>query len=485
MPNGRQNGEGPARRGGRPRLRAADIALGLWRAKWLMLVIFLPLALLSLLLASRMPVHNTAETRLLVTLGQEHVFQTGAETATPELREMTLAELEFLRSREVAERTLSRFPLSRVYPWLSSPDAAAGSVETRQRLVFRAGVEQLRADLLVESPLGSPVLIARYDNADPDVAAEVLNALVGAYLNYRLEVLDPATPTVEPAGDTSPSPDLPTVEATLAEFKAANELIDFESEQATAQALNASITQQLQQARVALEGSRSAASATRVRLEAVEPEIDLFREDSSGEALQDLMIEREDLLSRYTPESRTIAAIDQRIEGVRRAIDARESPYARIRRGPNPVRQSLEARLDSLEADAAGRQREVVVLERQLAETEAALARFAELAPDWRSLQRAVADVERQRPALRSGREASEEVAPVRTGSIRVLEPARAPLTSTSLAMPIAGIGSLLAAFAALFAGLVSAYSRRSFATAGSLSATTGLPVVAAIPRLR
>lgn len=485
MPNGRQSGEKPARGGGRPRLRAADIALGLWRAKWLMLVIFIPLALLSLLLASRMPVHSTSETRLLVTLGQEHVFQTGADTATPELREMTLAELEFLKSRDVAERALSRFPLGRVYPELSSAEATDGTMEVRQRLMFRAGVERLRADLSVESPTGSPILIARYDNADPDVAAEVLNALVGAYLSYRLDILKPVQPADDLHVDTARAPDLPTVEAALVEFHAQHEFTDFESEHARAQMLSTSITEQLQRARVALEGSRSAARATRARLDAAEPEIDLFREDSSGEVLQDLIIERENLLQRYTPESRTIAAIDQRIQGVRRAIGSRDSTYARIRRGPNPVRQALEARLDALEADAAGRQQEVTVLQRQLAENETALARFAELAPDWQMLQRDFADAEKNPPSPPSAPALSSDTSPRSVGSIRILEPARAPLASTSLALPIAVSGMAIAALMAFFAGLVAAYSRRSFATAGSLSTTTGLPVVATIPRRR
>ena len=50
----------PARQSGhlRPRLNALDLAVHLWRAKWLMLAIFAPLAAITVVAAFAMPVRR-------------------------------------------------------------------------------------------------------------------------------------------------------------------------------------------------------------------------------------------------------------------------------------------------------------------------------------------------------------------------------------------------------------------------------------------
>lgn len=455
------------------RLRAADVALGLWRAKWLMLMIFTPLAALAVLLAMRAPVHATAEARLLTMLGEEHVFHTGDETLAPELREAVLAEAEILRSRAVIERVLSLFPLARVYPDIERGISGEAA--------FRAGVEALQSDLSVETPEGGPVLVVRYDNADPDVAAEVLNAMIGAYLNHRIAVL---APDAGVAGASEAGDGLAEAQGAMTTFLDEHGVTDFETALSRTQALNAAVAGRLLEAQAALEGADSAAGATRARLQAAEQEIDLFHEDTSGEVLRDLRIEREGVLAIYGEDSAVVRAIEDRITALEQAIEAGGEAYLRVRRGPNPVRQALETRLDALAADRAGRRQEVSVLEVQLADTEAELARLSGLAPQWRVLQRRLVEAERRQTRLAPAETVEEDARarPSPMGAVRILEPAQAPLETRSLMFPIGALGLALAAVAALFAGLVSAYSRKVFSTPASLGATTGLPVVAAIP---
>ena len=62
----------------RPRLGVADTLLHLWRAKWLMLLVFVPILLLGVAFTLLTPAKYTASTRLLVRLGAEYVFACAA-----------------------------------------------------------------------------------------------------------------------------------------------------------------------------------------------------------------------------------------------------------------------------------------------------------------------------------------------------------------------------------------------------------------------
>jgi uncharacterized protein involved in exopolysaccharide biosynthesis len=65
--------------------------------------------------------------------------------------------------------------------------------------------------------------------------------------------------------------------------------------------------------------------------------------------------------------------------------------------------------------------------------------------------------------------------------SVRVLEPARAPIEGDSLKKPVAALAFLFAGFTALVAGLLRAMTRRGFPTARSIERTTGLKVVGSL----
>ena len=82
----------PAHQGARlrPRLGALDIAVQLWRAKWLMLAVFAPLCAAGLAMAFVLPQGFTATSRILVTPG-DRVAYAGGEVSAP-------AEMELLRS---------------------------------------------------------------------------------------------------------------------------------------------------------------------------------------------------------------------------------------------------------------------------------------------------------------------------------------------------------------------------------------------------
>jgi uncharacterized protein involved in exopolysaccharide biosynthesis len=104
----------------RPRLGVADTLLQLWRAKWLMLLVFVPIALIGIAFTLLAPTKFAANTRLLVRLGQEYVFDPvigdAAKGAFPQQEEVLQAETELARSPVIAERVIAGIGLSRLYP---------------------------------------------------------------------------------------------------------------------------------------------------------------------------------------------------------------------------------------------------------------------------------------------------------------------------------------------------------------------------------
>ncbi|WP_084398865.1 GumC family protein [Henriciella aquimarina] len=483
---------GPVRH--RPRLGAVEIVLQLWRAKFLILLVFLPIFLLGLLAAFRMPTEYEATSRLYVRLGEESVYRpkVGDEGAgaTPEQEQLILAELEILRSPVVAERALQHFPVSRVFPDLAKAmdeemaEAPTNEHEAIAEETFQKAVGALRKKFEAGTAPKTPVIGTSLKHEDPALAAELLNAMIGAYLQYRAQVLDGGGSDTLRDQRKKFEAQLLEVEGHVRAFLQENNIGDFETERQTAQQLYSTISGELLT-------NQSRASAVQGQLDIynrqlanMEPQQDLYVEDSSAQRLQELRMEREDLLSRYTEDSRAVQAIDTRIEKLEDYLNSREGLSGTTRRGPNPVYQQVEQAASNLEAEAQSLALQEAELKRQLEAVETRLDRLNDLAPQWQALQRrkSLMEANVENFSVRETEErALSEISDTAAESVRVLEPARPPIEGSSLKLPVAALAFLFAAFTAFLAGLLRALTREGFPTARSVERTTGLPVIGSI----
>ncbi len=478
----------------RPRLGPMEVMLQLWRAKWLMILVFLPIFLLGLFAAFQMPKEYEANSRLYVRLGDESVFRprvgTEANAVAPEREQLLLAELEVLRSPVVAERALERFPLDRVFPDLAEAmkkemaEAPASEREAIAEETFQKAIGALRKSFDSGAAPKTPVIGTALTHEDPVVAAELLNAMIGAYIEYRTEVF------ASGGGDSLREQrkkfegQLLDVEDEIRRFLRASEIGDFESERATAQQLFGTISGELltnQSRASAVEGQLDIYNQ---QLATLEPQQDLYVEDSSAQRLTELRMEREDLLSRYTADSRAVQAIDTRIEQLQAYLGSRDGLSGTTRRGPNPVYQQIEQAAANLEAEAQSLALQEAELKRQLTRVEARLQRLNDLAPQWQELQRRklLMETNVQNFSVREIEEtALSEISDETADSVRVLEPARVPVEGSSLKLPVAALAFLFGGFTALMAGLLRALTRQGFSTARSVERTTGLPVIGSV----
>jgi len=475
----------------RPRLGVMDLILQLWRSKGLMTLVGIVTFLPFLLLAFAMPTKYQAGASLMASLGEEQVYRplVGVEAAgaIPEQELINQAEIELLGSQVVAERVLDKFSLESLYPKIVEDRALIAQDSPGRDPMIRMrqmGVQAILQDFEAGSSPKSNVIRVSFKHKDADLSAEVLNAMIASYLEYRSEVYLNSRSTSFAEQRQRFEGELADVENEIRQFLVDNRIGDFDSEFQAAQAQYGSVSDQalrVDSSATAVQGQLT--TLTR-QMQQTSPLVDIFVEDTTEQTLLNLNVEREEALSRYNADSRTVRAIDKRIEQVKAYLGEQNGAVGTRRTGPNPVFQDMEQRLSALEAEARSLSNQSAELKRQKANLSARLRSFNTFRPKWQELLRKRALIQSSLSNFAEREVASialAEIAKQETDNIRVTQPATTPLTGSSLKMPIAALGLLFAMFSALVAGLLRATMRQHFSTARSLERTTGIPVIATV----
>lgn len=472
----------------RPRLGLVEVGLLLVRAIPLMLCIFLPIAALGLYAASQLEKEYVATSRILVSPSDEYVFRPSVgdsiQNSLPETDQLTLTEIELMLSPVVAERVLDTFGLETLYPEIAKELAEAPESEKYES--SQGGLLALKKNFNAFSAPKQSVIFTKFTHPDAQLSADVLNQFLKTYLEYRAEIFEDKSPGSLSRQRSQFEADLLMAEEDIRQFLLTNNIGDFASERSTTQALFAT-TQEMLFANTARQSELDGqVMLLRQQLQRADPKIDVFTEDTSSQSIVALELEREELLSRYTPGSQAVQDIDERISRAKQYVNSEGRPAGTVRRGPNPLYQSIETRLSEASALAASFRLQKIELDRQADEIKRRQRRLAQLEPKWQELvrKRDLLEANARNFATREVEARSlAEIAKQGSDNIKILEPARRPSEGKSMKLLVA-IGALLAAaFTALLAGLAMALTRKGFSTPGSLERTTGLPVVSTIRR--
>lgn len=462
----------------RPRLGALDIAVQLWRAKWLMLGVFTPLIVAGIAIAIALPESFAATSRLHVSGGDTFAYRAGETPGPSALDPQVRSELELLRSPRVAQKALAKVTLARAYPDLAQacPPAACEGL----------GIAAAQANFMASGAAGNPVISAQFRHANAAMSAEMLNALIDAYIAYRSDLFA-GNRTVDFREQRERfEQDLAEADQAIRVYLAENNLTDLAAERDTLRALYQSASGELLVTQSRARQAEAQLANYLEQIETIAPEQELYVEDSGRQTLLALMLERQEKLSRYRGDSRIIAELDKRIEQMEAFMEARGDAPGIVRRGPNPLYQQIQASIATLQSEVQALRGQEAELKSQIAAFEGRQRRLAGLEPALQELERnrqvadkaAIAFSEREVDAR-----AREEMTRRSASAVRVLEPATAPVEGASLKLPVVLIALILAIFAALLAGMLRALTRSGFATPGAVERTLGLPVVAAIQK--
>lgn len=478
----------PARWHARPRYAPADFITLLWRERWMMIAIFLVIFAIGGGAAFLMKKTYSANSSILVRLGQEYVYEPelgdAARGAISTTDQIVQSEIQILQSSALHRRVVQGMGITRVFPDLA-PKLAAATPTERQKIEAGA-VESFGRNFGVGSTPDTPVIRMSYQDTDPQRAALVLNRLIDEYLVYRRSVLsDPSTSYLADQRRVF-ADKLAGVDTDYQGFLAENGITDFEAEKTSLNSLQAALTDENYKIQARLQEVEGRLGEMGRQAGAVPAEINIQRDTdpATQQKLTQLMIERQDLLSRYKPNAQPVREKDGQIAKLQAMAAGGQGEGAK-RFGVNPVFQTVQTERIQLSAEAQSLRARGGVIASQLAQVAGRRSKLTELEPRFQELAR---DRDVLMSNIRSLVQKEEQdqaaaaIAKRTNDNIRIVERASPPAKGTSLKKPIFVLAFLFAGMTALMLGLVKVFLRRGFPTASSAARTLELPVLATAP---
>jgi uncharacterized protein involved in exopolysaccharide biosynthesis len=474
----------------RSKYAPGDVPTLLWRERWLMLAVFLGIAVLGCAFALTLKTVYPAHSSVLVKLGQEYVYQPrsgdAGRGAVPDNDQVLQSESEIMGSDALKTRVVRRLGVAKVAPDQVSAFAAA-TPEGRDLIIAKLA-EGIGRGLKIDTAPALPVIRLTYEDSDPQRAALVLNTLLEEYLVFRRTVL--LTPTAGALDDQRRAfaQRLAKEDAVYQSFLSSNKIGDFEADKASLSQLSAQIEQQQLATDATLKEKAGRMGAIDAELAGLDPEIGLFHDSDPTAAakLADLRVQRESLLSRYKPDAQPVKDMEAQIAQLEGAIAAgRTTSKGPERTGINPVYQTFQTERLQLSAEVAGLRQTAITLTDEMNQLTERRLRLAQLEPQYQAmnldrdaLQSNVKDL----TAKAEETEASQQIAQATNDNIRIVERASPPATGKSLKKPALVLALLFAAFCALCAGLLRMFLRPGMPTPASAGRTLDLPVLGAAP---
>ena len=483
------DGQGAARADARlrPRYSVIEVTRLLGREGLLMLVVFAVVLLGGVIFAATLPKTYTAHSSLLVNLSQNYVYEPVISDAgrgiAPQKDQVVQSEAEILGSDALKRRVIDTLGLKAIDPKLAARWNSADA-DGRHKLEGSA-LKEMQHGLTVMTTPDSNVVRLAYKNTNPDSAALVLNTLVKSYFAYRKEVFadasSPALDQEKAAFETR----LVKADDAYQGFLKNNGVADFATEKASLAATYQSIFDEHVKAEVQLRELQGQLAALKARAGEAPQEIEIQRDlDLSVPAdLLKLRSERQDLLSRYTPQSEPVRDIDAKIASLQALASSSQGVGEKDKRlGANPVWQGLQTTRINLEAQVAAVSDQRDELARQLGELATRQMRLSALDSQYQNLsvQRDVlqANVKDFTTKAEENR-ALRDLATASNDDIRVIESAAPPVEATSLRRIVLLLALVFAAFTAVCAGLLRVFTRKGFATPAAVVRTLDMPVLA------
>ena len=472
----------------RPRLAPADMPALLWRERWLMLAVFLVVAVVGVGFAFTLKTEYPAHSSVLVKLGQEYVYEPrsgdAGRGAVPQGDDILQSETEILGSDALRMRVVQRLGVARLAP-NEAHAYSQGAPEARE-LIMAKLADSIGRNLKIDTAPASPVIRLTYESTDPQLSALVLNTLLEEYLVYRRTVL--LSPTSGALDDQRRSFEqrLAQEDAAYQNFLATNKIGDFDADKTALSQLSAQVEQAQYTNDAALKQKTAQLEARDSELAGLTPEASMYHDtDPTASAkLADLRVQREALLSRYQPDAQPVKDMDAQIARLESAIAAgRTTTPGPQRTGPNPVYQMVQTEKLALTADVAGLQQMAATLADEMSKLTERRLRLAQLEPQYQALsldRNALQDSVKDLTTKAQQDEASEQISAATNDDIRIVEGATAPSEGKSLRKPVLALSLAFALFSALCAGLLRMFLRPGMPTPASAGRTLDLPVLGA-----
>lgn len=469
----------------RPRYGLLDVIGLLLRETVVMILVFIVVfALGATAVMLLMKKNYTATASVFAGVGQEYVYQPRVGTAergqAPTADEVSQTEAKILGSTEVKRRVVAAL----------GPRTFQGATPSTKSpaLQEQDAMKVLTAGLGIGVAPSSPVVSVSYEADDPQLAARVLNAVLDQYLAYRREVFQSGDPNAIGAQRETFESELADADGAYDDFLRSNDIGDFATAKATLAANYQAVFTDQMSVRAQLNQANQRL-ATLVAQQASTPAEIALQQDlniSAQDQVLQLRTEREQLLSRYRPDSQPVRDIEARIDQLQGYVATGTTVGPKeVRTGPNPVWVELETTRINTQAERDSLTARLAVLNSQVEELRSRLARLtqlesenANLAGNREVLSASIREFQQRETQAR----ADNELVRAGADNVRVIERAQPPSKGKSLKAPLLAAVFLLAGFTALCIGLLRIFTRPGFVTPASAGRTLEMPVLAVAP---
>jgi uncharacterized protein involved in exopolysaccharide biosynthesis len=473
--------------GARPRYAPTDFVTLLWREKWLMLGVFLVIAVLGAGFALTLKKSYTANSSLFVRLGQEYVYEPRAgdagRGAVPNSDQVIQSEAEILNSGELHERVIRKIGFGAIFPKVADK-YARGTPEQKRKLMGQAR-DAIGKNLKIETAPDNSIIRLSFKHQDADTAEKVLNTLLEEYLIYRRTLLIGGDNRVLERQRDLFERKLSEADAAYQSFLSSNDIGDFNAQKTALTQLQAQVEQQKYSVDAQLQDRTGRLASVEAELSHTPAETILYRDTdmSASTKLAQLKLDREGMLARYTPSAKPVIDINAQIAQLEQGLAAGRTVGEGARRsGPNPIWQTLQTTRNDLKAEVAALQQSQAAYAQQVTDVNSRLLRLAQLEPQFNELSRdrdVLSSNVRDFTVKQQQDQAQRQMSAEGSDNIRIVQRAVAPSTGKSLKAPVLMLAVVFALFTALCAGLIRVFLRPGLQTPASASRTLNMPVLA------
>jgi uncharacterized protein involved in exopolysaccharide biosynthesis len=469
-----------------------DIVAVLFRQRWAMLTAFVVVVIAVVVSGMWVPNYE-AKMKILVLRQRSDAIVTSSANAPAQFsgdqvsEEDLNSEVELLNSEDLLHKVVLTTELS----------DKSGSPSDRDSEVRTAtAVRELAKDLKIEPLPKSNVISIEYSNRNPQLAAQVLQALAAAYTEKHLELhrssgefkfFDQQTKQYQQGLDQA--------QAKLTDFTKKTGVVSAQAERDSALQQANEFDSTAHQAQTSVIETEQRVRALQTQLQSMQPRMTTaVRTFDNPQLLEQLKstlltleLKRTDLLTKYEPTYRLVQDVDQQIADAESAISAEQSkPLRDETTDQNPDYEWVRAELTKAQSDLSGlkaREAAATTVAAQYHETAQHLGQDELVQQDL--LQAAKTQQENYLLYVQKREEARISDALDQRGILNVAMaeqpvvpalPNRSPLNVALLAFLLAGTFSVSTAFAIDFMD-------PSFRTPDELANYLGTLVLAALPK--
>ncbi len=516
--------QAPAVRGGAITLRAPpppqaaersdliEIARKLWRQRFILVACAVAAGALGAAVAVRMPSHYVAEARILVGVPVQRIVNADpfAQDVDPD-SERVQNEAFVIQSRGLAKQVIDRLHLAddpefspripRKGGWWQDLDLGRylsldtylppgwrtwlGREPPRARAAAGATAEQRRDDQMVSkllskvdvSMLGrSHVLSVQADSENPDVAAQIANALADAYLQQQRGTKLEATNKVEQYLERR------TAELRQQVEKSEQAVEDYRRQNGLYKGANAGITsQQLSELNTQLILAQTAKAEADARLREAQS---MRRGGIPGDSVADVL--RSPLIQALKQQQ---AEAERKLAELSASYGERHPKVINARAEINDIRRKVQMEInrvvDGLQVEARTADARYQALRRNFDQLKGQMGGVNEKSIRLEALEREATVSRNLLEAMLSRAKETLGQQELQQADARIISPAAPP---ESPSYPPKSLMVFLAAFGGTLIGLVAALLRESvdqtFRRGDQVEAATGLPVLSMVPHL-